>query len=140
MSTLVQPPNLKVCYTSKLLRAYFQDLTKVDEKQLVTIQTLREELKALQEQREEATFIGDTAELDRLQRESLLLEDRILKIADNIEWQKKWSFQNEMDKLAQQELADAIENTANAVEKLRKRFADGDIAFSTGDLLGDVNL
>lgn len=125
--------------TIKLLRAYFQELTKVDEKQLVTIKTLRDQLKELQDQREEATFIGDTAELDRLERESLRLEDRILKIADNIEWQKKWSQQNERDKLAQMELTKAIEESANAVEKLRKKFADGDIAFSTGDLLGDVD-
>lgn len=125
--------------TVKLLRAYFQELTKVDEKQLVTIKTLRDELKALQDQREEATSINDTGELDRLERESLRLEDRILKIADNIEWQKKWSQQNERDKLAQMELTKAIEESANAVDKLRKKFADGDIAFSTGDLLGDVD-
>lgn len=102
--------------TIKLLRAYSDSLTNVEQKQLITISTLREELKELQTQREEATSIGDTAELDRLQREILLLDDRILKIADNIKWQKQWNREKEEQALAAINAAEAEKELGEAIE------------------------
>lgn len=122
--------------TIKLLRQYSDSLTNISgEKELVTIKTLREELKALQEQREEATFIGDTKELDRLQREIMLQEDRILKIADNIKWQKQWDRTREESALISANEAAELEKVNSIIDKMTKKFADGKIAFSTGEIL-----
>jgi hypothetical protein len=121
--------------TIKLLRAQFNGLTDIDKAQIVTIKTLRDELKALQEQREEETSIGNKPELDRLQREILLLEDRILKIADNIKWQKQWDRAREESTLAAMNQAEAEKKFDDIIEGLNKKFADGIISFSTGDLI-----
>lgn len=102
--------------TIKLLRAYSDGLDNVEQKQLITISTLREELKALQEQREEATSIDNTAELDRLQREILLLDDRILKISDNIKWQKQWNREKEEQALAAMNATAAEEELGKAID------------------------
>lgn len=114
--------------TVKLLRAYSDGLDKVTGKQLITISTLRDDLKELQRQREEATSIGDTSELDRLQREILLLDNRILKIADNIKWQQQWNREKEMQALAainaaeeEKVLGDAIESVSNKLGRIAEK-------------------
>jgi hypothetical protein len=93
------------------------DLTNKEEgKEIITIQTLREELKGLQEQREEATSIDNKPELDRLQREILLLEDRILKISDNIKWQKQWNREKEEQALSAMNAAAAEEELGKSID------------------------
>lgn len=104
--------------TIKLLRAYSDGLDDVEKKQLITISTLREQLKELQAQREEATSIDNKPELDRLQREIMLLEDRILKIADNIKWQKQWNREKEQQALADLNATQAAEELAKAIENV----------------------
>src|SRR5687767_1351033 len=101
------------------------DLTNAAEKEsIVTIQTLRDQLKALQEQREEQTFIGNTAELDRLQREIMLLDDRILKIADNIKWQQQWNREKEMSALADMNAKEEAEQLENIIESLTDKYVE----------------
>jgi hypothetical protein len=90
--------------------------------QIVTIKTLRDKLEELQKQREEATSIGNKGELDRLQREILLLEDRILRISDNIAWQKKWDQGTDMTKFHQEQLTEALEDQKKAIDDLSKTF------------------
>lgn len=102
--------------TIKLLRAYSDGLGEVETKQMITIATLKEQLKGLQEQREEATSIDNKPELDRLQREILLLDDRILKISDNIKWQKQWNREKEEQALAAMNAASAEEELGKAIE------------------------
>lgn len=102
--------------TIKLLRQYSDGLDDVEQKQLITISTLREELKGLQEQREEATSIDNKPELDRLQREILLLEDRILKISDNIKWQKQWNREKEEQALSAMNAAAAEEELGKSID------------------------
>lgn len=114
-----------IASTILALKEYLAALDLTDQKEnesIVTIQTLRDQLKALQEQREEQTFIGNTKELDRLQREILLLEDRIVKIDDNIKWQKQWDRSKEESALsalneaaAEKELEKAIEGVNNKI-------------------------
>jgi predicted HicB family RNase H-like nuclease len=102
--------------TIKLLRQYSDGLDDVAQKQLTTISTLREQLKGLQEQREEATSIDNKPELDRLQREILLLEDRILKISDNIKWQKQWNREKEEQALSAMNAAAAEEELGKSID------------------------
>lgn len=102
--------------TIKLLRAYSDGLGEVETKQMITIATLKEQLKGLQEQREEATSIDNKPELDRLQREILLLDDRILKISDNIKWQKQWNREKEEQALAAMNAASAEEELGKAID------------------------
>jgi hypothetical protein len=131
-----------IASTILALKEYLKalDLTNQKEQEsIVTIQTLRDQLKALQEQREEQTFIGNTKELDRLQREILLLDDRILKIADNIKWQKQWDRSREESALAALNQAEAEKKLGDEIDKLTQKFAGGTIAFSTGDLLGKTD-
>ncbi len=102
--------------TIKLLRQYSDGLDDVAQKQLTTISTLREQFKGLQEQREEATSIDNKPELDRLQREILLLEDRILKISDNIKWQKQWNREKEEQALSAMNAAAAEEELGKSID------------------------
>lgn len=104
--------------TVKLLRHYSEGLTDVanKEREITTIHTLREQLKGLQEQREEAVSIDNTPELDRLQREILLMEDRILKISDNIKWQKQWNREKEEQAMAAINAKEAEEELGKAID------------------------
>lgn len=110
--------------TIKLLRAYSDGLDDVEKKQLITISTLREQLKELQAQREEATSIDNKPELDRLQREIMLLEDRILKISDNIKWQKQWDRSKEEQALADMNAVKSAEELGEANDELSKKYAN----------------
>lgn len=121
--------------TIKLLRAYQDGLTKASEAQgMVTIQTLRDQLKELQKQREEATSIDNKPELDRLQREIILLEDRILKISDNIKWQKQWNRERELSALAAMNEAEELERVNNIIDDLTNKYGR-----ESGTLLGKQN-
>jgi hypothetical protein len=120
--------------TIKLLRQYSSSLTTVDEAQIVTIQTLREELKELQAQREEATSIDNKPELDRLQREIILLEDRILKISDNIKWQKQWDHSREESALASANEAAELQKVNDIIDKLTSKYGQ-----ESGQLIGKQN-
>lgn len=111
--------------TIKALIGYRQEienLMRPEAAQIVTIKTLRDQLEALQKQREEATSIGDTGELDRLQREINLLEDRILKISDNIEWEKKWRGKQVESLEDMWRYTDAIEAQKDALEELADQY------------------
>ncbi len=116
-----------IASTILALKEYIKaiDLTNQEQKdEIVTIKTLRDELKKLQEQREEATFIGDTKELDRLQREIMLLDDRILKIADNIKWQQQWNREKEMTALADANAKEEAEQLENIIEGLTLKYIE----------------
>jgi hypothetical protein len=109
----------------KILQTKLQLLKKEDEaqaKQLTTIKTLRDEIEELNRIREEETSAYDQAELDRLQRLINKKEDLVLKIADNIEWQKKWNTSTIQTKFAQDQLTEAIEEQEKAIEELNKMF------------------
>jgi hypothetical protein len=110
---------------NELLKEYILSIlnaNKAEKDRLVTIKTLRDELEKLKKQREEATSINNTPELDRLQREIILLEDRILKISDNIAWQKKWTNQSAIDTAKKWEETAAIEAQTKAIERLNNQF------------------
>jgi hypothetical protein len=114
--------------TIKLLRQYFKELQDGNVKEIETISTLREKLKDINTEREEATSIGDTARLNQLDREAKRLEDRILRIADNVAWQKKWNIGlSETDKwLKSNEENLALES--KAIESLTDAFGgDGKV-------------
>jgi hypothetical protein len=101
------------------------DLTnKKEEESIISIKTLRDQLTELKKQREEQTFIGNTKELDRLQREIMLLDDRILKIADNIAWQKQWDRSKEESKLAEMELAEETELLSQIIQGLTDKYVE----------------
>jgi hypothetical protein len=109
----------------RLLAEYYESIKKVNEAesdQLVTIKTLNDDLAELKKQREEATSVNNKPELDRLQREIILLEDRILKISDNIAWQKKWTNQSAIDTAKKWEETAAIEAQTLAIERLNNQF------------------
>lgn len=107
------------------LKAFLDQLSKDQiNEQIISIQTLRDELKALQEQREEQTSIGNKSELDRLQREIMLMEDRILKIADNIKWQKQWDRSKEESALASLNEAEAEKELEKAIEAVNNRIGE----------------
>lgn len=119
------------------LKEYLAELQKLGsvEPEFETIDKLQEKLKELKRQREEDTFTGNTAELDRLQREIILLEDRILKISDNIAWQKQWDHSKMESALATETETENLKKFNDELDKLTDRLAGGDISFSTGDLL-----
>lgn len=98
--------------------------TEAEEASIVTIKTLKDQLADLKKQREEQTFIGNTAELDRLQREIMLLDDRILKIADNIQWQKQWDRSKLESQLAEMNLAAETELLNGIIQKLTDKYVD----------------
>jgi hypothetical protein len=101
------------------------DLTnKKEEESIISIKTLRDQLTELKKQREEQTFIGNTKELDRLQREIMLLDDRILKIADNIAWQKQWDRSKEESKLAEMQLAEETELLSQIIQGLTDKYVE----------------
>jgi hypothetical protein len=81
------------------------------------------------------TSLSDQAELDRLEREIILLEDRILKISDNIAWQKQWDHSKEMSALQTANETEQLKKFSDEIDKLTQKFAGGDISFSTGELL-----
>lgn len=97
---------------------------EVEKQEIVTIKTLKDQLADLKKQREETTSIGNTAELDRLQREIILLDDRILKIADNIQWQKQWNREKEMSALADMNAKQEADQLKNIIEGLTDRFVE----------------
>lgn len=126
----------------RILQAKLLALKQEDDstkKQIETIQTLQDKLKGLQEQREEQTFIGNKGELDRLQREIILLEDRILKISDNIKWQQQWNHEKEQSALKTANETEQLKKFNDELDKLTQKMAGGPISFSTGEQLGDVN-
>jgi hypothetical protein len=109
----------------KILQAKLIALKKEKDEttnQITTIKTLKDQLDELNKQRQEATSIGDTKELDRLKREILLLEDRILKIDNNIEWQKKWSDETRRAAFEQMQLEQALKDGEKAIAALEKQF------------------
>jgi hypothetical protein len=112
-----------------------QNIAELNKTEIVSIQTLQDQLKELQKQREEATSIDNKPELDRLQREIILLEDRILKISDNIEWQKQWDQSRITSALATEQETENLKRFNDELDKLTEKMASGDISFSTGDLL-----
>jgi hypothetical protein len=119
----------------KLLVAKLNLLKKTNDetvKEIETIATLRAKLSDLEKQREEATSIYDKKQLDFLQREIILLEDRILKIADNIKWQEKWSDTKRQADFVDKEQLETMKQINDEIEKMTPK---GDISFSTGDLL-----
>lgn len=91
---------------------------------IISIKTLRDQLTELKKQREEATSINNTAELDRLQREIILLDDRILKIADNIAWQKQWDRSKEESKLAEINLAEETKLLTEIIDGLTEKYSE----------------
>lgn len=91
---------------------------------IISIKTLRDQLTELKKQREEATSINNTAELDRLQREIILLDDRILKIADNITWQKQWDRSKEESKLAEMNLAEETKMLTEIIDGLTEKYSE----------------
>lgn len=112
-----------------------QNMAELNKTEIVSIQTLQDKLKELQKQREEATAISNKPELDRLQREIILLEDRILKISDNISWQKQWDHSREESALTTETETENLKRFNAELDKLTEKLAGGDISFSTGDLL-----
>lgn len=122
----------------RILQAKLEAMRKVAGEQtteILTIEKLKEQLKSLQDQREKETFVGDTAELDRLQREIILLDDRILKISDNIKWQKQWDQSRALSALQTETETANLKRFNDELDKLTEKLAGGDISFSTGDLL-----
>jgi hypothetical protein len=114
-----------IASTILALKEYLKALSETnvaEEKSIVSIKTLKDQLAELNKQREEQTFIGNTAELDRLKREILLLEDRILKIDDNIKWQQKWDLSNEASRIAEINLAQETEMLNNILDGLAERY------------------
>lgn len=126
-----------IASTILALKEYLKaiDLTNEAQKDsIVTIKTLRDELKALQDQREEATSIDNKPELDRLQREILLLEDRILKIDDNIKWQKQWDRSKEESALASMNAAEAEKELGDTLDSLRDKYKNLVVNFDAKDV------
>lgn len=129
------------------LKEYLKELEKlkpVEEGEITTIETLNNKLKELKEQRQgyiddqgkmQGTSITNKPELDRLQREIILLEDRILRIDDNIKWQKQWDHSREESALATETETANLKKFNDELDKLTEKLAGGPISFSTGDLL-----
>jgi len=119
------------------LKEYLAEIQKLANvaPEFETIDKLQEKLKELKRQREEDTFTGNTAELDRLQREIILLEDRILKISDNIKWQQQWNHERQLSALTTETETENIKKFNDELQKLSDKIASGDISFSTGDLI-----
>lgn len=111
-----------------------QNVVELNKEEVISIQTLQDQLKELQKQREEATSIDNKPELDRLQREIILLEDRILKISDNIAWQKQWDQSRVTSALATEQETENLKRFNEELDKLTEKMS-GDISFSTGDIL-----
>lgn len=129
------------------LKEYLKELEKiktVEGGEITTIETLNNQLKELKKQRQgflddqekmQGTSITNKPELDRLQREIILLEDRILKIDDNIKWQKQWDHSREESALTTETETENLKRFNDELDKLTEKLAGGDISFSTGDLL-----
>jgi hypothetical protein len=118
--------------------AAYKKLNDEQNTEFETIKKLQDKLADLKKQREEETFTGNTAELDRLQREIILLEDRILKIGDNIAWQKKWTNQSAIDTAKKWEETEAIEAQVKAIEKLNQQFRIDSIG--KGSITENINI
>lgn len=117
-----------VASTILILQRYIEELNRVNETEVTKIETisnLSAKLKELKRQREEDTATSDTAELDRLQREIILLEDRILKISDNIEWQKQWDHSKETSALATANETELLKKFNDELDKLTDKFSGG---------------
>jgi hypothetical protein len=97
--------------TIKALIGYRSEIEKVnesEESQILTIKKLREQKDAYEKQREEETSVNDKAELDRLQRLINVLDERIIKISDNIKWQKYWNDISKQSTKIQDELTESL--------------------------------
>lgn len=126
-----------IASTILALKEYLAQINLNDDahkEELLTIAKLKEKLKELEKQREEATSIDNKPELDRLQREILLLEDRILKISDNIKWQKEWNRDRELSALAAMNEAEELERVNNIIGDLTNKYGR-----ESGTLLGKQN-
>lgn len=120
------------------LKEYREEILKLIDTEVLefeTIDKLQEKLKGLKEQREGETFTGNKPELDRLQREIILLEDRILKISDNIKWQQQWNHEREQSALTTANETEELKLFNDELDKLTAKMASGPISFSTGELL-----
>lgn len=116
-----------IASTILALKEYLKaiDLTnQKEEESIVTIKTLKDQLADLKKQREEQTSIGNTGELDRLQREILLLDNRILKIADNIAWQKQWDQSKRESALAEMNLAEETKMLTEIIDGLTDKYVE----------------
>lgn len=114
---------VKLGKLNQLYAEYILNLQKVkdgQEGELETLKVLNDRLDALRKKREETIWVGDQKTLDALQREINLLEDRILKIDDNVEWQERWKKGTDNNIVAEQELTETLEAQKKAFEDLEK--------------------
>lgn len=116
-----------IAATILALKEYLAQIKITDEAEqesIVTIKTLKDALADLKKQREEQTSIGNTGELDRLQREIMLLDDRILKIADNIKWQQQWNREKEMSALADMNAKEEAKLLGDIIDGLSDKYSN----------------
>lgn len=112
----------KIAIASEILAlkdylALVNNLNNANANQIITIQSLRDQLKALKQQREEDTEITNTKELDRLQKLIILKEDEIQKISDRIEWEKKWNQSQQATAAIEKMRAEELEDLNKKIEE-----------------------
>src|SRR5690606_18828494 len=84
--------------------------------QVRSLKVLKAELEELNRIRQEDTPAANQAEIDSLARLIAKKEDLILKIEDNIAWQKKWNDQTVINRLEQENLTRTLSDQEKAIK------------------------
>src|SRR5690606_13948542 len=105
----------------KMFQLRLDALKKQNEEQkdeVTTLKTLKDEVQELNRIRQEDTPAANQAEIDSLARLIAKKEDEILKIEDNIAWQKKWNDQTIITRLAQENLTRSLDAQKKAISDI----------------------
>lgn len=89
--------------------------------QVRSLKVLKGELEELNRIRQEDTPAANQAEIDSLARLIAKKEDEILKIEDNIAWQKKWNDQTIITRLAQENLTRSLTEQQKAIDGISNK-------------------